>query len=392
MPISLRPVLLLLAAFACCYARADAQLDKLILAKMEEANMVGLGAALIVDGKLAWTKGYGFADREKGIPFTPDTVMNIGSITKNITGAALLKAVGEGKLSLDEDINRYLPFKVENPYRPGEKITLRHIATHTSSLVDRTKVYRDSYRYEGRKRDDLGAFLKAYFVPGGQHYAKENFLDARPGEQRAYSNIAAGLAGYIVELAVKERLDRYTVRHFFKPLGMDRTSWFPADTDMSRHARLYISQDTLLTPIPHYESVTYPDGGVRSSVNDLSKYFLMMLGGGQLDGKRLLPQPLVEEMQRLQFSADRKPANMDLAKENSGLFWNTKMSATLVGHGGSDPGLKTEMLVRPAKDVGVILFTNTSMPANDMRHLGAILKELLAYGDRLKLSQAKPAP
>jgi CubicO group peptidase (beta-lactamase class C family) len=71
-------------------------------------------------------KGYGFADKGRGVPFTPDTVMNIGSISKTFTGVALMRAVQEGKLSLDQDINSYLPFKVINPHYPNAKITLRH--------------------------------------------------------------------------------------------------------------------------------------------------------------------------------------------------------------------------------------------------------------------------
>jgi CubicO group peptidase (beta-lactamase class C family) len=371
-------------AFPLAHAADTAKLDQFIQSKMDEANIVGLGAAVIVDGKVAWSRGYGYADRDKGTPFTPDTVLNIASITKNITGAAMMRAVSEGKLSLDEDINTYLPFKVTNPYHPDAKITLRHLATHTSGLLDRGKTFRDAYMYEGRKPQALGDFLKAYYVPGGSLYAKENFADAKPGAHRAYSNFGAGLAGYIVELAVKERLDRYTIRHIFQPLGMTNTSWFLADTDMNKHARPYISQDTLLSPIPHYETATYPDGGVRSSVNDLSIYFIALLNGGEYGGKRILPRQAVEEIQRFQFSPGSKPENLDLSKENSGLFWATKMGATLVGHGGSDPGIKTEMLARPSKDVGVVVFMNTSLPGQDMRHFAAIVKELLAHGDELK--------
>lgn len=89
---------------------------------------------IIVNRKLVWTRGYGFADRERAVPFTQDTIMNIGSISKTITGAALMRAVQEGKLSLDGNINKYLPFKVANPSFPNEPITLRQLATHTSRV------------------------------------------------------------------------------------------------------------------------------------------------------------------------------------------------------------------------------------------------------------------
>ncbi|MGV7187279.1 serine hydrolase domain-containing protein [Xanthomonas axonopodis] len=85
---------------------------------MDAAGIVGLGAAIIRDRKVVWTGGVGFADRARGTPFTPDTVMNIGSISKTVTGVALMQAVQDGKLALDADINTYLPFAVRNPRTP----------------------------------------------------------------------------------------------------------------------------------------------------------------------------------------------------------------------------------------------------------------------------------
>ena len=107
-------------------ANAGDSIDALIAQQMSEAGMVGVGAAIIVDRKVVWMKGYGFADKAQSSPFTPHTVMNIASISKTFTGVALMRAVEEGKFSLDADINTYLPFKVVNPYFPGARITLRN--------------------------------------------------------------------------------------------------------------------------------------------------------------------------------------------------------------------------------------------------------------------------
>jgi CubicO group peptidase (beta-lactamase class C family) len=82
-----------------------------------------LSAAVIIHKKQVWHHGYGFADRENKIPFTSSTVMNIASISKTVTGACIMKAVEQGKVSWDTDINSYLPFKIVNPYFPDEKIT-----------------------------------------------------------------------------------------------------------------------------------------------------------------------------------------------------------------------------------------------------------------------------
>lgn len=365
-------------------AGAAQTLDSFIAQRMEESGVVGLGAAIIVDKKVVWMKGYGFADKERAVPFTPDTVMNIGSISKTFTGVAMMRAVQEGKLSLDEDINAYLPFKVANPNHPKEKITLRHLATHTSGITDRSSVYMDTYHYGGRAPEPLGEFLKSYFVPGGVHYSKDNFLDVKPGTHRDYSNIAAGLAGYIVEGAVGKTLNVYTKESIFIPLRMDNTGWLLSEIDPARHSKLYVVQNGLTIPIPSYELTTYPDGGVRTSVSDLSKLFIALLDDGTYEGTRILEKRWVEEMLRFHYTDSAKPANVSLQEVNSGLFWATKLDVTRIGHNGSDPGVRTEMLSNLSKDVGVILFMNTSLSGEEMRPANAISRELWKHAEALK--------
>jgi CubicO group peptidase (beta-lactamase class C family) len=368
-------------------ANAAQSLDSFIAKKMEETGIMGLGAAIIIDGKVAWTKGYGFADAAKGVAFTPDTVMNIGSISKTFTGVALMRAVQEGKLSLDENINAYLPFKVVHPHFPNEAITLRQLATHTSGISDRWTVYRNAYHYGGDAPQPLGEFLKGYFVPGGSDYATENFVNAKPGTHREYSNIGAGLAGYIVELAVGEKLNTYTRRHIFTPLGMNSSGWFLSEVAPAKHAQLYVAQNGFTIPIPQYGLTTYPDGGVRTSVSDLSRFFAALLNDGVHDGVRILDAKSVQEMIRFQYNEANKPVNVSLSKENAGIFWSTKWSVTRIGHGGSDPGLKTEMLANLSKDTGVILFTNTSIPDQEMKHYAAVFKELWTHAEKIRKLQ-----
>jgi CubicO group peptidase (beta-lactamase class C family) len=359
-------------------------LDTFILQRMDEAGIVGIGAAIIVDKKVEWMKGYGFADRERAVPFGPDTVMNIGSISKTFTGVAMMRAVEERKLSLDEDINRYLPFRVVNPHYPDAKITLRHLATHTSGITDRWEVYKEAYHYEGSAPEPLGEFLESYFAPGGTRYSKENFLNVKPGTHRDYSNIASGLAGYIVELSVGEKLGAYARKHIFSPLRMKETAWSLADVERAKHAKLYVAQDDLTSPISLYELTTYPDGGVRTSVADLSKLFIALLNDGVYQETRILEKPSVDEMLRFQYTKANKPDNVGLEEKNSGLFWSTKFNVTRIGHGGSDPGLKTEMLSSLSKDVGVILFANTSMPEKDMRKYVDIFLEIWKQAEGFK--------
>jgi len=360
-------------------------IDTFIERKMKESGLVGIGAAIIVNKELVWAKGYGYADNENKIPFTPNTIMNIGSIAKTFTGVCLMHAIEDKKLSLDDDINKYLPFKVTNPFFPNEKITLRTLATHTSSLADRYPFYDSTYYYGGDSPEPLGNFLKNYFEPNGKYYTSENFLKYKPGTYRDYSNIAAGLAGYIVEIVTGKKLNEYSKQYIFNLLKMENTGWFLSEIKLSDHSKLYDKQGDTLKSIQLYGLPTYPDGGVRTSVLELSKFFIALLNEGEYKGARILKKQSVEEMLRFQFTAANKPENITLDELNSGIFWATKRNVTKIGHSGSDPGVKTEMLSDLSKEVGVILFTNTSLSEKDMfKYYFPISDELYKYGVKLK--------
>lgn len=371
------------ASQAATVAVADASIDATIRARMAEGGLVGVGAAVILDGKVAWRGGYGLSDRQRGTPFTTATVMNVASISKTVVGAAIMRAAEQGRVSVDADINRHLPFKVVNPHSPATPITLRNLATHTSGITDRWEVYERAYRFGDAAPEALGDFLAGYLVPGGRDYAPANYLDAAPGRQRDYSNIGAALAGYVVERATGQPLQRYTHDQFFAPLGMAHTRWSIDAAPVEADATLHVLQDGWPLPLPPYAMTTWPDGGLRTSVDDLSKFFIALLGDGRGDGTRVLSRRSARELKRLQFTATSKPDNVVLAEKNSGIFWATKFDTRYVGHGGSDPGLKTEMLATPDGKTAVIVFTNTSGEGSTKAYV-AILQALWARADALR--------
>lgn len=360
-------------------------LDALVATQMAEAGFMGLAAAVIVDRQVAWMKGYGFADSRKTRPFTPQTIMNIASISKPFTGVALMRAVQDGKLALDADINTYLPFRVVNPHYPAETITLRHLATHTSGIKDRDEVYARAYHFGGDSPEPLARFVEQYFRTDGKDYSRDNFVDAKPGALREYSNIGAALAGYIVEQAVGEPLNVYTRKHVFTPLGLKDTGWFLSEVDPAKHSTLFASQDGFPIPIQHYGLTTYPDGGVRTSVADLSRFFATLLNGGESRGVRILDARLAAEMTRFQFTDANRPTNFPAADGNSGLFWRTKYNGTRVGHGGNDPGVKADMLAVPSGEIGVVLLVNTSTSTQGpgQKAYGTVFDALWKYAESL---------
>lgn len=235
-------------------------------------------------------------------------------------------------------------------------------------------------------------FLNAYFAPTGKDYSRENYLDTKPGTHREYSNIAAALAGYIVEIAVGEKLNTYTRRKFFAPLKMANTGWFLSEIDLAKHATLYIAQG-LPVPIQHYGLTTYPDGGLRTSVADLSRFFIALLNEGVHEGTRILDKQSVAEMLRFQYDVSNKPDNVKFSGEgsvNSGIFWATKADCSRIGHSGADPGLVTMMVSDLSKDVAVVLFFNTAVPQEDADGYGTIFERLWKHAEALKEADDHP--
>ena len=273
-------------------------------------------------------------------------------------------------------------FKVSNPFFPNEKITLRNLATHTSGIIDKSPVYDSCYHFGEDSPEDLGEFLKNYFSPQGKYYSKDNFLNARPGSRNNYSNIGAGLAGYIIEVATGEKLNLYSKRNIFEPLGMLNTGWFLSEVNLKNHSKLYSESGDSVKSIQLYGLTTYPDGGVRTSVSDLSKFFICLLNDGELEGKRILNKESVREMKRPQFNETTKPDSIDLTKENEGLFWSIENS-TRVGHSGGDPGVMTNMEYDISKNLGVILFLNT-MPKEADKAFASFDNELWDFALKLK--------
>jgi CubicO group peptidase (beta-lactamase class C family) len=355
---------------------------------MKKDSIPGLSAALFVDRKPVWSKSYGYADRENKIPFTGNTVMNIASISKTFTGVCVMKAVEAGLVSLDADINTYLPFNVINPHHPEMIITLRNLATHTSSIIDQ-QPYVTTYHFGGDPEEALGAWLKSYLTPDGKHYNPINFMDVKPGTHYEYSNIGAGLAGYIVECVTGELLNTYSKRHIFEPLTMTNSGWLISEIDPALHAKLYYKEADSVLVIPQYGNVTYPDGGVRTSVSDLSKYFTCILQGGELNGVQILSEASAKTFITPSFTSSNKPGNIKISDENVGVFWSFENGRA--GHSGSDPGVDTEMFYDLKKNIGVILFINLSSdddkPEEELKSIPAISKKLWSTAEKIRQRQ-----
>ena len=367
-------------------ASADfSELDSIIAALMKKRHIPGVSACLVDKTNVLWSGAYGFAEIERQVPMTLDTVLNIASISKTITATAIMQLVEYGVLDLDRDINDYLPYSIRNPNFPNVPVTVRQLMIHTSSLRD-AGTY--SKKYEcGDPKLSLTAWIREYFTSGGSFYdATDNFDNWAPGTKLEYANLPFGVLGVIVETVAGLPFEEYCQRSIFKHLGMNSTSWLLTGVDQTRHAVPYswvengkvrgrgwggvalgiIRQDGLTSDKPLedgyqanclYNHPNIPDGFLRTSVNDLSIYARAYLNHGVFNDRRILKPETIDTM-----LTEQVRTKLGDEEVRFGLTWHTSVTSTgqlMWGHGGGDPGVGTYLALVPGRGIGAIVFTNT---------------------------------
>ncbi len=175
------------------------------------AGLPGLSVGIVHDQTLVWTRGFGFADVERKIPATPDTLYRIASITKLFTATSIMQLRDAGKLRLDDSLTTYLPwFAVKGEHADTPPITVRHLITHTSGLPREA-----AFPYWTDFNFPTWETLRERLPQQLQVFATET--------QWKYSNLAVALAGEVVSAVSGEPYADYVRRHIFDPLGMKAT-------------------------------------------------------------------------------------------------------------------------------------------------------------------------
>lgn len=344
---------------------------------MKADKSPGMAVALIYKNKRVFSEGFGVTNIQTQQSVTADTSFWLGSVSKTAIAISLMHAQERGLLSLDDSVNQILKrqndVSLSTPF--AEPILLKHLANHTSSIID-SDAYECSYfvgdvngqhyNMQNKFDDDspcddaapvsLKGFLNTYLSDEGTYYStQENFSTAKPGTEFEYSNIGAALAGYTVGVATGTSLADYAKTHIFDALKMKNTSWRLNDLDVNNIATPYTwdEDDKKLNALPLYSLSTWPDGGLRSSANDLATYLLMMLNKGEINNTRILSEDSVARM---------IPSNPKTQKVlTAGVFWlklMIKNDRVLTGHGGSDPGAYTYIYYDPKQQTGIVMVAN----------------------------------
>ncbi|MGE5621083.1 MAG: serine hydrolase domain-containing protein [archaeon] len=276
-------------------------LDSYFTSTLASQNYVGLGACLIKDGRVIWENSYGYRDRENKIQLRTDDIYQLASLSKTVTATALMQLYENGLFRLDDDVNNYIPIKVRNPNFPDKPITFRMLLTHTASFSDLLPAgNKISLGVRGDSPIPFGEFVEELFTPGGRYYAKDYFSINEPGTKYEYSNIAFSLIGYLVEKLTKKDFSEYCKERIFRPLEMNNTGWHLRDLDTSRIVFGYGFPDNensaSYKKVRHFGVPGYPEGMLRTTMQDMANFLLAFINGGRFKSQQLLKPETVELM------------------------------------------------------------------------------------------------
>ncbi|UCF13884.1 MAG: beta-lactamase family protein [Phycisphaerales bacterium] len=330
---------------------------------MKKHKIPGCALALVDDKGVLWTEGFGTTDFKRKIPVTPDTLFYIGSISKTFTAVAVLIAVQDGLLDLDEPITTYLPdFKVYSRYeeRPASKITLRHLLSHTSGLP-REAPGCNMVEFEGNTLEDRYRSIEGLW------------LQYPTGRACLYSNAGFDLAAYVLQAVSGIPFEQYMKKHVFRPLGMHNST---LDRDkIKSDTNRAVGHTIGIVPSP-----TPPDhgllgsGGVWTDARDLARFIQYFLNTQSPEGKQTLSESWLEVM----LTPHARISSEEEVYCGLGIGINRTSGWTEMRHGGGGLGQTSWMYWCPKYGIGGLVLTN-KMPLSDIRDM-AIGQKLLRQG------------
>ncbi|MFC2164985.1 serine hydrolase domain-containing protein [Acidobacteriota bacterium] len=328
-------VIFALIALSVVFLSADTKTKKVdkLFAKWSSTISPGAALAIIQDGKIIYTRGYGMANLEQNIPITSKTVFRIGSTSKQFTAACIAILSLQGKISLDDDIRKYVP---EIP-KYEKTITVRHLVHHTSGLRDYLVLAMLSGLTDDNfySTDDTVAQL-----------SRQKGWNFPPGEEHLYCNSGYFLMGEIVKRVSGKSLNDFAQEHIFKPLGMHNTHFHDDYTMIVKnradgHAHAKGGFKINNTTLNHVG-----DGGIFTTVEDLylwdQAFYNNKLGKELMD---LMHQTgVLNNGEKLEYAF--------------GLMVSEHKGLKLVAHGGAFVGFRADMIRFPEEKFSVICLAN----------------------------------
>jgi CubicO group peptidase (beta-lactamase class C family) len=312
-------------------------------------HIPAISAGVVAGDDLVWAKGYGTIDAQHAVPASPKTIYSICSISKLFTSVALMQQYEAGRVRLDEPITTYLPWaRLKDTGEDSVPITARGLLSHSAGLPRESDFpYWTGPDFPFPTREQIRTTIASQ----SPLYPAERFFQ--------YSNLGLTLVGEIVEQVSGEPYAKYAQAHVLDPIGLSDTRTFlPMEFYGKRLAVGYgaLKRDGTRDVVKPFDTKgIMPAAGYTSTVEDLGKFASWQFRLLRTGKENILKASTLREMQRVQF--------MDPAWKTTwglGFAINHKDDHTYVGHGGSCPGYKTGLILRPQDEVAVVVMDNAS--------------------------------
>lgn len=345
------------------------KLGEVIVAEMKRLEIPGVSVGIWHAGQ-EFSAGFGVTSLENPLPVSAETLFQVGSISKTLTGMLLMRLVELGKLDLDAPVRTYLPhLKLSDPH-VAETVTTRHLLTHTGGWIG------DYFNDFGNGDNALSKMVKSL--------AKLPQITP-PGEIWSYNNTGFNLAGRLVEVLMKKPYEKATQAFLLDPLGLKMSFFYPDDAILTHRFAVGHSKWEKTVKVARPWAVgraTNPVGGLVSTVKDLLIYARFQMGNGQsAAGEQILARESLEAMQTPQVEAG--------GRGKMGLTWFIRSSQgedlTIFGHGGATHGQQAGFHFIPEKDFALAVLTNSDDG-------GAITDNLLKWALEIYFDTSLPAP
>ena len=349
-----------IAAQSLTPKQLTSEYDK-ILSEQFKPGETGCAALVAKNGQVIYRKAFGMADLELNVPMQPEMVFRIGSITKQFTAIAILQLMEQGKLSLQDEITKFIPDYPMN----GHSITIEHLLTHTSGI----KSYTDVPEFQKYMRTDMKPEEVIDLI-------KSNPMEFAPGTKWKYNNSGFFLLGYIIEKVSGQTYQEYLQENFFTPLGMTSSCYGDDSKIIKLRASGY--QPGSKGPVnADYMSMYlhYAAGSVMSTVDDLYKWH------------RAVHSYMLVEKETLEMA--HTPYRLSDGKSTGygyGWFLSHLQGSPTIEHGGGINGYLTNSVYLPDEDVFVALFSNNNGKAPEF---SSLKMAALAIGKPLKTTEMK---
>ena len=300
--------------------------------------------AVVKNGKVLAEKGYGHADKGSGKPVDPKTTtFRVGSIAKVFTVIGLLQLVDQGKISLDDNIEKYLHgYRVDNPF--DQPVTLEMLITHSTGFEVRDPTEGNYLFDPAQKPATLKEAIFANFPP----------VVREPGTSYMYDNFASGLAGYIVQEVSGQPFNEYITEHVFEPLDMKSSSFEHAAELAERLPQVY---DASGEAIPEYRlsPEVLPEGSMITTAEDMAKFMTVLLNEGKTPkGKSLLSPSSMKAMMEYRLAILPDVPDMTYGFEAPGLLRDANGKHVIAKSGGI-LGFESLVFLLPGEETGVFI-------------------------------------